>query len=282
MERVGEIMSDQRESSPVRTAHADVLLASVGDRGVLCDFYDEDAAEIYRDILHEDSWEASEYAKRVPPTSGPVLELAAGTGRLTFPLLELGPEMTALELSAAMLAILRERLAGAPAHLRDRCTVVHGDMTAFALGKRFSTVVISPGSINLLSQTERPGLYASVRDHLEPGGRFLLGVPDKEDVRPDAGERSQEISGKSGRRYVLHARQVPAERIREVTISPADETADPFVVCTSRIGFVDADQVVTELGRAGFDVIERVPLTFAEGRHQDVLLVAVASGSDSS
>lgn len=265
-------------SAPVRTARADVLLASVGERGILCDFYDEAAADIYRDILHEDSWEAAEYAGRVRGTAGPVLELAAGTGRLTVPLLDLGREITALELSGAMLAILRERLADVPAALRDRCTVVQGDMSAFELDRRFGAVVISPGSINLLSEAQRSGLYASVREHLEPGGKFLLGVPEKDTGKPDTLERSQEIPGGSGRRYVLHARLVPAERAREVTICPADETADPFVVCTSRISFVDADQVGRELGEAGFDVLERVPLVFGGGRHQDVLLVAAPSG----
>jgi len=273
-------MSDQKQCVPVRTTHADVLLASVGERGVLCDFYNEDAADIYRDILHDDSWEAREYAARIRPASGPVLELGAGTGRLTFPLLSLGREITALELSSAMRAILGRRLTDAPASLRDRCTVVHGDMSAFALGKRFGTVVISPGTINLIGASDRPGLYASVRDHLEPGGQFLLGVPDAEAVKSET-LRSQEFSGASGRRYVLHARLIPAEEISEVTIYPADETADPFVVCTSRIWVLNTDQIARELGQAGFDVIERTPLAFDGGRHQDVLLVATSEGDPS-
>jgi SAM-dependent methyltransferase len=274
-------MSDQIACVPARTTHADVLLASVGARGVLCDFYDEDAADIYCDVLHDDSWEAGEYATRIRPASGPVLELGAGTGRLTFPLLSLGWEITALELSTAMRAILRTRLADAPASLRDRCTVVHGDMSAFALDKRFGTVVISPGTINVLGDADRPGLYASVRDHLEPGGQFLLGVPDAGAVKSESLERAQEFSGGSGRRYVLHARLIPAEEIRDVTIYPADEAADPFVVCTSRVRVLNADQVARDLGQAGFDVIERTPLAFDGGRHQDVLLVATSRNDPS-
>jgi SAM-dependent methyltransferase len=272
-------VSEQTGCAPVRTTHADALLSSVGARGVLCDFYDEDAADTYRDILHDDSWEAPEYATRIARESGPVLELGAGTGRLTFPLLSSGREVTALELSSAMRAILRGRLDDAPADLRDRCTVVEGDMSAFALDERFGTVVISPGTINLLDAADRPGLYASVREHLEPGGRFLLGVPDTAAGQPESLERSQEFSGASGRRYVLHARLIPAEGASEVTIYPADRAADPFVVCTSRVRGLDADQVVRELGRAGFDVVERVPLVFAGGHHQDVLLVATSGSS---
>lgn len=271
-------MGNQTERGSVRTLRADVLLASVGERGVLCDLYDEDAAGIYQDVMGEadGTSEAREFAALIRPESGPVLELAAGTGRLTFPLLALGLEVTALELSTAMLDTLRGRLADASADLRDRCTVVHGDMTAFALDRRFGTALISQGSIDLLDEVDRPGLYASVREHLEPGGRLLLSLAQSDAVKSKSLERSQEIPGKSGRRYVLHARLLPAEEIREVTICPADETSDPFVVCTSRIRILEVDQMVWELEQAGFDVITRNLPAFKE-----MLLLEATSRSDS-
>lgn len=74
-------------------------------------------------------------------------------------------------------------------------------MTAFALGKRFGTVVLSPSTIDLLDDADRPGLYSSVREHLKPCGRFLVGM-----ANPEASgklgplERTQEFTGRSGRR----------------------------------------------------------------------------------
>lgn len=271
-------MSNQRERESARTIRSDVLLASVGERGVLCDLYDEDAAGIYHDFMREadGTAEAREFAARIRPETGPVLELAAGTGRLTFPLLALGLEVTALELSTAMLDTLRGRLADASADLRDRCTVVQGDMTAFALDRRFGTVVISPGTIDLLDKADRPGLYASVRAHLAPGGRFLLSIAQSDAARSESLERDQVIPGRSGRRYRLHARALPAEGIREITICPADETSDPFVVCTSRLRVLDVDQMVRELEHAGFDVNTLTLPAFDE-----MLLLEATSGSDS-
>ena len=271
-------MSNQIAPGSVRTARADVLLASVGARGVLCDFYSEDAADTFRDLMQDadGTSQAEEFAARIRTVSGPVLELAAGMGRLTFPLLELGREVTALELSPAMLAILRTRLADAPAELRDRCTVVQGDMSAFALDKRFGVVVLDQ-SIAVLDEADRSGLYASVRAHLEPGGLFLLSMADADPAKAESLERFQEVPGRSGRKYVLHERLVREEEVHEITICPADEKVDPFVVCTSRIRLVKVDRIVRELGQAGFDVLARTPLEFVGKRHRDVFLLEASS-----
>ncbi|MEU3628739.1 SAM-dependent methyltransferase [Amycolatopsis coloradensis] len=268
-------MSEQIARGTVRTTRSDVLLASAGERGVLCGIYDEDAADTYHDLMQDadGTSEAREFANRVDPGSGPVLELAAGTGRVTFPFLALGFEVAALELSTAMIATLRKGLEDLPPEVRDRCTVVHGDMTAFALEERFETVIVSSGSINVLDDADRPGLYASVREHLAPGGRFLLAVAVAEAVKPDSPERQQELSGLSGRRYVLHAKMLAGEEIHEITICPADEAADPFVVCTNRIRLLKADQIVRELEQAGFRVTGRTPFASAGQGSEDVLLL---------
>jgi SAM-dependent methyltransferase len=273
-------MSNQLEHGPVRTTRADALLASVGERGVLRSFYDDDAGS---DLMQDADGvsEAQEMGARIRSASGPVLELAAGTGRLTFPLLALGFEVTALELSTAMVAALGRQLEDEPADLRDRCTVVQGDMSAFVLGRRFGAVVISYGSISLLEDADRRGLYASVREHLEPGGTFLISMADTGGSQ--SLERDQELSGRSGRRYVLHVRRSPAEATQDITVYPADDASDPFVVCTSRLRLLEPDQVVRELEQAGFDV--REPASFrsagGSGRH-DALLLQASLRSDPS
>ncbi|MGW1599720.1 daptide-type RiPP biosynthesis methyltransferase [Streptomyces eurythermus] len=274
----GALMSSQPQRNPVRTAHAETLLASAGERGVLRDFYGEDAAD---DLMQEadGAVEAREMAARIRPGAGPVLELAAGTGRLTFPFLELGFEVTAVELSSTLVASLEKQLADAPADLRDRCTVVRGDMSAFALDKRFGAAVISYGTISLLDDAGRTGLYASVRKHLEPGGKFLVCMLNT--GLPEPPERRQELTGRSGRRYVVHLMRYPAQKVQEITIYPADGLADPFVVCTSRLRLLDADQVTRELEQAGFDVLAPASFSSSGDRgRQDALLVEASSRRD--
>ncbi|MEE1739780.1 daptide-type RiPP biosynthesis methyltransferase [Streptomyces sp. BE147] len=273
-------MSNQLEHGPIRTTRAEALLASVGERGVLRSFYDEDVGS---DLMQDADGisEAQEMAARIRPASGPVLELAAGTGRLTFPFLTLGFEVTALELSTTMVASLRRQLEDEPADLRGRCTVVQGDMSAFALDQRFGSVVISYGSISLLDDAGRRGLYMSVREHLKPGGQFLISMSNA--GKSESLERDQELSGRSGRRYVLHVRRSPAESIQEITVYPADETSDPFVICTSRLRLLESNQVVRELEQAGFDVMEPASFRSAggSGRHDALLLEASLRGDPS-
>ncbi|MFC3453299.1 daptide-type RiPP biosynthesis methyltransferase [Amycolatopsis speibonae] len=268
-------MTEQLERGPVRTAHAGVLLAAVGERGVLCDFYDEDGSDTYRDLIQDadGTSEARQFAARLRPAPGPVLELAAGMGRLTFPFLDLGWEVTALELSATVVTAFRKRLAEATADRQGRCTVVQADMSAFALGKRFETVVISSGSINELDEDGRKGLYASVREHLEPGGKFLLSLEMTKPVGAEPLERQQELPGRSGRRHVLHVKILPSEEIQEITIYPAEETADPFVVCTHRRRLVTVDRIVRELEGAGFAVLARAPFASTSAGRDDMVLV---------
>ncbi|WP_409491154.1 daptide-type RiPP biosynthesis methyltransferase [Amycolatopsis sp. cmx-11-12] len=269
-------MTENFVYEPVRTAYADTLLASVGERGVLCDYYAEEAKDIYQDLMDDEDEsaiaEAKEYSTRIRPGSGPVLELAVGTGRVTFPLLELGFEVTALELSDTMLDVLRRRLRNAPKDVRDRCTVVQGDMGAFKLDKRFGTVIISPGTLSVLDDDGRAGLYASVREHLAPGGRFLVGVGQQDPAKSEPEERSQELSGKSGREYVLHHARLfsGGDEINDITIYPADKTADPFVVCTHRMRIPPMDPIVREFEQAGFAVTVR---PFTGKRPEDVLML---------
>ncbi|MCE7003158.1 class I SAM-dependent methyltransferase [Kibdelosporangium philippinense] len=271
-------MSDQLAQDAVRTTRADVLLASAGERGILCDYYSETAAEIYRDIMDDEGEdtgaisEAQEFANHIPAGSAPVLELAAGAGRLTFPLLDLGLEITALELSAKMVATLSKRLAEAPAEVQARCTAVVGDMADFAFDQQFRAVIISPGTIAVLDDEGRAGLYASVRKHLAPGGQFLVGVGQQNPNKDEPLERFQDLTGASGREYVLHhQRWFPGdEEVHDITIYPADETADPFLICTHRMRIPNMDRIVRECEAAGFDVTVQ---HFAGKLPQDVLLL---------
>ncbi len=108
---------------------------------------------------------------------GPVLELAIGTGRVAIPLARRGLSVTGIELSAPMVARLREK-----ASRDDDLPVVAGDMasaTAPGCGG-FSLVYLVYNTIgNLRTQDEQVACVANAARHLAPGGRFVVevGVP---------------------------------------------------------------------------------------------------------
>lgn len=100
-----------------------------------------------------------------------LLELGAGTGRLTLPMARRGARVVALELARPMSGLLRTRAdaEGLPIE------VVDGDFRRFDLGRTFPLVVLPFNAVHhLYAASEVLDLMASVRRHLAPGGRFVL------------------------------------------------------------------------------------------------------------
>ncbi len=71
------------------------------------------------------------YRDKAQSSGGPVLELGAGTGRITLAIAAAGIAIHALDSDDAMLERLRLKLESAPADARARTTVVAGDMRHF-------------------------------------------------------------------------------------------------------------------------------------------------------
>ena len=112
---------------------------------------------------------------------GRVLELAIGTGRVAVPLRERGVDVTGIELSAPMVARLREKV--------DEATipVVMGDMaTARAQGEYALVYLVFNTISNLLTQAEQVACFRNAARHLVPGGRFVieLWVPELRRLPP--------------------------------------------------------------------------------------------------
>ena len=253
---------------------AGVLLASLGADAELHDMYDERGSEVYHDLVGRDPQEIRTLVAQVRRNAGPVLELAAGSGRLTMPMLAAGATVDALELSPSMLRLLVQRLAAAPAAMRGRCTPIRGDMASFALDRTFTTVVLGTTSISLLDSAERSSMYRCVRDHLSDDGRFLVSTVDRDTSGSAPDEDELEIVSGSGRTYRIHEYWAPGAATRTVTVFPTDRPA-PIPVCTSTIGVLPVRQLTAELAAAGLRVIAEHPLEPAGARHRDVLLEAV-------
>ena len=62
-------------------------------------------------------------------TGGGVLEVACGTGRIALALATVGLDVTGVDRSDGMLTTARRKVAGLPASVRDRLTLVDQDMS---------------------------------------------------------------------------------------------------------------------------------------------------------
>lgn len=115
---------------------------------------------------------------------GPALELAIGTGRVAIPLRDRGTAVSGIELSAPMLARLREKAT------EEEIPVVHGDMTTARAGEGFSLVYLVFNTIsNLLNQEQQVECFRNAAAQLAPGGCFVieLWVPQLRSLAPGHG-----------------------------------------------------------------------------------------------
>lgn len=115
------------------------------------------------------------YLRWLREVGGPVLEIACGRGPLVAALAGAGAEVTGLDLSETMLSMARERVAALPPEVRDRVTLVKGDMADFDLGRTFRLALIADNAFRELpTREELLRCLRVIRRHVEPGGTFLL------------------------------------------------------------------------------------------------------------
>lgn len=142
------------------------------------------AVEHYNDALYYDhtyrtrTEDVGFYRRFVRQHGGPVLELGAGSGRVTIPLVEDGADVCALEASEAMLARAEAKANETLAPKdRKRLELVLGDMRDFSLKRTFN-LVLAPFNtlLHLYEPQDFARCFSTVAKHLAPGGRFVFDV----------------------------------------------------------------------------------------------------------
>ncbi len=147
------------------------------------DFYDIVTPGAFLDDIE---W----YREKARAAGGPVLELGAGTGRVTIPIAQDGSSVCALDADAGMLDALRQKVSALPPHIRERVTVTAGDMRSFVLNRSFA-LVIAPfrAFLHNLTAGDQLACVCRVYEHLQPGGHFAFNVfhPSLEYMARNAG-----------------------------------------------------------------------------------------------
>jgi SAM-dependent methyltransferase len=142
-------------------------------------------ARLYDLDLADDPGDLDLYQAMAERADGPVLELAAGTGRLAIPLAEAGHRVTAVDLDAAMLDRARQRARGTAGE--DRLTFVEADLVGLRLPDAggYGLAFVALNSLLVLgSRAAQRAALRALADHLAPGGLAVVDVwlPDAEDL----------------------------------------------------------------------------------------------------
>ena len=191
---------------------------------------------------------------------GPVLDVGAGTGRVTLELARAGVPVIALDADAALLDELSRRAAGLPGEVRT----VHADARSFTLGERVPLIVVPMQTIQLLGGADgRRAFLERAAAALAPGGAVAIAIAERfEEFIVGDGEAGpmpdmREVDGvvycsrpiavrRDGPQYVL-------ERVRE-TVDPAgrrDVAEDRIALDLLSAGTLEREAVAAGLPARG-------------------------------
>ncbi|MBO9625493.1 MAG: class I SAM-dependent methyltransferase [Microbacterium sp.] len=236
------------------------LLALIDPETVIDELYGDLGSDVYDAMTRADDSEVREVLRAARRTSGRILELACGSGRLTLPLARLGREITALDSSPRMLNLLRARATGI-AGVR----IVEADMSDLVLDGEFGLIVLATTSVTLLTPPQRARLLDGVRQRLSADGLFLVSVHT---TRPRAGGTTivplpDEASGV----VILSEEPDREDEHREISVlhlrSELGRTRARAYA--SRVALLDEPQLCEELREAGFTVVSASPVRVAGG-----------------
>lgn len=132
-------------------------------------FYDLDTETIVEDLPF---W--LNLARR---SGGPILEIAAGTGRVLLPLARAGYSVVGVDISPAMLDVARTKVAAAG--LKAKVDLVLADALDLGLDRRFKLAFVALNSFGHFAEPGEPeGALQRMHDHLDRGGFLALDLPN--------------------------------------------------------------------------------------------------------
>jgi SAM-dependent methyltransferase len=195
-----------------------------------------------------------------------VLELGAGSGRVTIPLARDGHEVVAVDQSKPMLAKLRTRVAALRPTAAKRIRVVEGDLRDFSVEGKFPLVIAAFNVLeHLYTRGEFAACLARVAAHLAPGGAFAFDVqlPDlawliRDPYKRWAKTRFTDPTTGRAMYYSTNHEYDPVGQIALIRLyyEPVDGKGPTKIVKLSQRKYFPAE-LEALVAHAGFRVVER-------------------------
>ena len=129
----------------------------------------DDVASLY-DTYVQVMFDIPFFLQEATKSSGDVLELMSGTGRVSIPLAQAGVRLTCVDNAPEMLAILRQKLTNAGLSAQ----VYEMDVRELALHRQFDLILIQFHSFGeLISIVDQEKVLVRIHEHLLEQGRFI-------------------------------------------------------------------------------------------------------------
>ncbi len=192
----------------------------------------------------------------------PILDVGAGTGRITLDLARRGHHVVALDTNEMLLAELSRRAEGLPVE-----TVV-GDARDFALEERFALCLVPMQTIQLLGgKAGRQRFLRCARGHLTSDGVLAVAIASTLDLYDAAQEAAMPLPDICELDGIVYSSQPTAvrsgetgfvlERRREVVTRDGERSVSRDTITLDHLG---AEQLCREGAEAGFQALGSISI----------------------
>ena len=256
----------------------------------MADTLGAELARYYDLDLLDDPGDLEMYLALASAHAGPILELAAGSGRICVPLAAVGHNVTAVDRDGRMLARARRAWKKARPEPLGKLDLIERDVTELRLERRFGLVILALNTLLVLGDrsAQRKALQVMAR-HLAADGRAVIDVwlPSPDDlalydgrvvldwVRRDP-EADQWVAKSSSARYSPATQRATVTTLFD-TWSDGDQSRRTMRV--DEIAFVGASELVLLAEAAGLIVetqAEDYEMTPLSSSGERIVLVARA------
>ncbi|MHA1934360.1 MAG: class I SAM-dependent methyltransferase [Candidatus Thorarchaeota archaeon] len=237
----------------------------------------ESAARFYD--LFADNSDIPFYLNYAELQGSPILDLAAGTGRVTFALAQQGFQVYALEKSPAMLNEAHRKLSRVEKTVARKIHLIEGDMRNFSLSKKFRLVIIPTSFGHALTTEEQLSTLRCIQEHLVVDGLFILDLFPEGAQPENASFEEPPVKLSKGRSVIrsgvmkINSKDQIIEM--DLTFTVLDETEGKILEKTnlkSGVAIICNHEVDVLLKTSGFKIAEefgdfnRAPYTSESGR----------------
>jgi SAM-dependent methyltransferase len=211
-------------------------------------------------------------------SSGPVLELGSGTGRVSLHLARRGHEVWAIDREEAFVEAIEERALAEGLAVR----AVHAHAERLELGREFGLAIAAMQVIQMVGdEAGRAPVLRRAAAHVRPGGRFaaaiLDGVPRDAEGSPAPLPDVREVDGWV---YSSLPVEIAAEdrrlelRRRRQAVTPAGDLCESEH--TESLWVLEAADLEAEGEKAGLRAADRIPVPGVDGYVGSVIVVLEA------
>ncbi len=193
---------------------------AVRDAGASAHYED---AEYYAFAYRQRKRDVRYYTELATRTKGPVLEYGVGEGRIALPIARSGIEVVGVDAAQPMLLGFEDRLTREPLAVKERVTLVHGDMRTVDVGRKFPLVIAPFNTVlHLYERADVEAFFARVRAHLRPNGRFVFdfSLPSPDDLGRDPNRRykTPRFRHPSARKVVRYSERFEYHPMRQLLL----------------------------------------------------------------